>query len=120
IWFGFRKRRDKDGDIIDPKMEQLKRKLKTDDEVPWVDHSKTLDEQGIGKDETLLLRRKFFVSDKNIDANDPVQLGLLYAQCKKTILDGTHPVTQALAVQLAGYQCQVEMGEWNPKQHENK
>ena len=46
----------------------------------WLDHSKTLREQNIDGNETLLLRRKFFFSDQNVDARDPVQLNLLYVQ----------------------------------------
>lgn len=49
--------------------------------VNWLDHAKTLREQGINTDEeTLLLRRKFFFSDQNVDARDPVQLNLLFVQ----------------------------------------
>lgn len=48
--------------------------------VNWLDHSKTLREQGVDVNETLLLRRKFFFSDQNVDARDPVQLNLLYVQ----------------------------------------
>lgn len=48
--------------------------------VNWLDHSKTLREQGIDESETLVLRRKFFFSDQNVDARDPVQLNLLYVQ----------------------------------------
>ena len=47
-----------------------------------MDHSKTLREQGIEESETLLLRRKFFFSDTNVDTRDPVQLNLLYVQCR--------------------------------------
>ena len=50
--------------------------------VGWVDHSKTLREQGVDENETLLLRRKFFFSDQNIDGRDPVQLNLLYVQVR--------------------------------------
>lgn len=50
--------------------------------VNWVDHSKTLREQGIDETEILLLRRKYFFSDQNIDSRDPVQLGLLYVQVR--------------------------------------
>lgn len=50
--------------------------------VNWVDHSKTLREQGIDETEILLLRRKYFFSDQNIDSTDPVQLGLLYVQVR--------------------------------------
>lgn len=62
--------------------------------VNWVDVGKTLREQGIDESETVLLRRKFFFSDQNIDSRDPVQLNLLYVQARDAILDGTHPVTQ--------------------------
>ena len=41
---------------------------------------KTLREQAIDLNETLLLRRKLFFSDQNVDARDPVQLNLLYVQ----------------------------------------
>jgi len=98
----------------DAKMESLRKKLKTDDEsellgqtlkvevlqciilflVNWVDVSRTLREQGIDESETVLLRRRFFFSDQNIDSRDPVQLNLLYVQARDAILDGTHPVTQ--------------------------
>jgi talin len=46
----------------------------------WLDNSRTLREQGIDENDTLLLRRKFFFSDQNIDSRDPVQLNLLYVQ----------------------------------------
>jgi len=48
--------------------------------VNWLDHSKTLREQAVDVNETLLLRRKYFFSDQNVDARDPVQLNLLYVQ----------------------------------------
>lgn len=59
-----------------------------------MDTGKTLREQGIDESETVLLKRKFFFSDQNIDSRDPVQLNLLYVQARDAILDGTHPVTQ--------------------------
>ena len=34
----------------------------------WVDHGKTLREQGVDETEILLLRRKYFYSDANVDA----------------------------------------------------
>lgn len=59
-----------------------------------MDFGKTLREQGIDESETVLLKRRFFFSDQNIDSRDPVQLNLLYVQARDAILDGTHPVTQ--------------------------
>ncbi|XP_016086932.1 talin-2-like [Sinocyclocheilus grahami] len=66
------------------KMEKLKAKLHTDDDLNWLDHSWTFREQGVEESEILLLRRKFFYSDQNVDSRDPVQLNLLYVQDHKT------------------------------------
>lgn len=96
---------------LDPKMEKIKRKLKTDDDFDWVDHSKTLDEQEVSPEETLVFRRKFFYSDQNIDSRDPMQLHLLYVQTRDAIINGTHPVTLDQACKFAGIQCQVEYGD---------
>ncbi|XP_020615506.1 talin-2-like [Orbicella faveolata] len=94
------------------KMDQLKRKLHTDDEVHWLGHDKTLREQGVDDTCTVLLRRKYFYSDQNVDIKDPVQLGLLYVQCRDGILDGTHPCTQEEASQLGAIQIQVQFGDF--------
>ncbi|KAF5290986.1 hypothetical protein FQA39_LY14517 [Lamprigera yunnana] len=101
----------------DAKMDQLRKKLRTDDEVNWVDPSKTLREQGIDENETVILRRKFFFSDQNIDSRDPVQLNLLYVQARDAILDGTHPVTQEKACEFAGIQCQIQFGDHVEAKH---
>ncbi|CAG4965792.1 unnamed protein product [Colias eurytheme] len=101
----------------DAKMDQLRKKLRTDDEVNWVEPSKTLREQGIDVTETLLLRRKLFFSDRNVDSRDPVQLNLLYVQARDAILDGTHPVTQDKACEFAGIQCQIQFGDHREDKH---
>uniref|UniRef100_A0A8R1TSD6 FERM domain-containing protein n=1 Tax=Onchocerca volvulus TaxID=6282 RepID=A0A8R1TSD6_ONCVO len=94
------------------KMEQLRAKLHTDEELLWLDHGKTLREQAIADDETLILRRKFFFSDTNVDCRDPVQLNLLYEQCKMGVLQGNHPVPRDLACDLAALQCQIQYGDF--------
>uniref|UniRef100_A0A5S6Q7X7 FERM domain-containing protein n=1 Tax=Trichuris muris TaxID=70415 RepID=A0A5S6Q7X7_TRIMR len=101
------------------KMEQLRKQLHTDEELNWLDHSKTLREQGVDESETVLLRRKFFFSDQNIDSRDPVQLNLLYVQCRDGILDGTHPVTKDEAFLFAGLQCQIQFGDYLETKHRN-
>ncbi|KZC14531.1 Talin-1 [Dufourea novaeangliae] len=111
------KRRKEEKGERDAKMDQLRKKLKTDDEVNWIDPSKTLREQGIDESETVLLRRKFFFSDQNIDSRDPVQLSLLYVQARDAILDGTHPVTQEKACTFAGIQCQIQFGDHKEDKH---
>ncbi|XP_064596457.1 talin-1-like [Liolophura sinensis] len=99
------------------KLEEMKKKLHTDDELNWLDHSKPLREQGIDSNETLLLRRKFFFSDQNVDARDPVQLNLLYVQSRDAILNGTHPVTQDEAIMFGGIQCQIQFGDHVEHKH---
>ena len=64
-------------------METLRKKLHTDDDILWLNHEKSLREQGIPDDQMLLLRKKLFFSDINVDRNDPVQLNLMYIQVIK-------------------------------------
>ncbi|KAK5873749.1 hypothetical protein PBY51_018761 [Eleginops maclovinus] len=92
------------------KMEKLKAKLHTDDDLNWLDHSRTFREQGVDENETLLLRRKFFYSDQNVDSRDPVQLNLLYVQARDDILNGSHPVSFDKACQFGGIQAQIQFG----------
>ena len=92
------------------------------------------------ENELVVLKKKFFVSDTEIDRNDPVQVNLLYHQvharpsspidCATTVADnkhimygawvlqqaqqaivrGTHPCQRDEAAQLAALQCQVTLG----------
>ncbi|CAF4735686.1 unnamed protein product [Rotaria sp. Silwood1] len=110
-------RRERSLQRTDKKMEELKKKCHTDDDTLWLDHSKTLRQQEIDEQATVVLRRKYFFSDTNIDQRDPVQLNLLYIQCRNGILDGTHPVTYDEAIQFAGLQCQMQFGDYQESKH---
>ncbi|CAF0858226.1 unnamed protein product [Rotaria sordida] len=110
-------RRERSLQRTDKKMEELRKKCHTDDDTVWLDHSKTLRQQEIDEQSTVVLRRKYFFSDTNIDQRDPVQLNLLYIQCRNGILDGTHPVTYDEAVQFAGLQCQIQFGDYQESKH---
>ncbi|XP_041355319.1 talin-2-like [Gigantopelta aegis] len=99
------------------KLEEMKKKLHTDDDINWLDFGKTLREQGIDQNEILLLRRKFFFSDQNVDARDPIQLNLLYVQSRDAILNGAHPVSQDEAIQFGGIQCQIQFGDHIESKH---
>ncbi|XP_060074093.1 talin-1-like isoform X2 [Ylistrum balloti] len=101
------------------KLEEMRKKLHTDDELEWLDHSKTLREQGVNDEDTLLLRRKYFYSDQNVDQRDPIQLNLLFVQSRDAILDGTHPVAQEEAIQFAGLQCQIQFGNHIENKHKS-
>ncbi|CAF2832485.1 unnamed protein product [Rotaria sp. Silwood2] len=83
----------------------------------WLDQSKTLRQQNIDEQSTVILRRKYFFSDTNIDQRDPVQLNLLYVQCRNAIIDGTHPVTYDEAIQFSGLQCQIQFGDYEESKH---
>jgi len=98
-------------------MIEMRQALQTEDGVHWVDHSKTLREQGIAEVDVLLLKRKYFYNDANIDSRDPIQLNLLYQQAKESILNATHPVRQDDAVQFAAYQVQVQFGDHRETTH---
>jgi hypothetical protein len=62
--------------------------------VEWLDQHKTLRELSVDPKQTVLLKRRLFFSDRNVDSRDPVQLNLLYVQARDAILEGRHPVTE--------------------------
>ncbi|XP_063370070.1 talin-1-like [Cydia amplana] len=101
----------------DAALQQLSKKLKTDDNVEWLEQHKTLREMEVAPTETLLLKRRLFYSDRKVDARDPVQLNLLYVQARDAVLEARHPVTEELAVQFAGIQCQVQYGDFQEDKH---
>jgi len=101
----------------DHKMEHLRKKLKTDEETNWINPGASLREQGIDEKEGVLLKRKFFFSDGNIDSHDPIQLNLLYVEMRDAILKGAHPVTENLATQLAGLQTHIQFGNHDETKH---
>ncbi|KAL4706644.1 hypothetical protein ACJJTC_005029 [Scirpophaga incertulas] len=101
----------------DAQLEQLSKKLKTDDHVEWLEQKKTLRELGVEPRCTVLLKRRLFFSDRNVDSRDPVQLNLLYVQARDAILQGRHPVTEDQAVKFAGIQCQIHYGDFQEDKH---
>jgi len=77
-------------------------------EGEWLNAAQSLHENGVPDDALLILRKKFFYSDQNVDRTDPMQLHLLYLQCRDAITAGNHPTQKDEAVNLAALQCQVE------------
>jgi talin len=78
---------------------------------------KTLAEQGIIEHDIVILKKKFFFTDQNIDKNDPVQLNLLYSQALEGVLSGKNPCTMIEATQFAAIQCQELNGDHLPSKH---
>ena len=52
----------------------------------WINQAQTLLDQGIEEGDVLLLKRRYFYSDQNVDGRDPVQLNLLYIQVRIKII----------------------------------
>ncbi|EGD80615.1 Tln1 protein [Salpingoeca rosetta] len=92
------------------------RKRMADDEK-WLQHELTLRAQGVMPDQVLVLRKKFFFSDQEINRDDPVQVNLVYGQAKDSIVKGEHPCTLDEAVQFAAMQVHIEHGDHNPDRH---
>ena len=78
-----------------------------DDGLKWLSSDKSLRDQGVDEEEVVVLRKRYYFTDKNLDENEPVQLGLLYLQCQRDIVEGTHPCTKDEAVKFASLQRQV-------------
>ena len=83
----------------------------------WLNPDKSLPEQSIGETDVVMLKKKFFYSDQNIDRNDAVQVNLVYVQSREMIIGGKIPCTLEEASQLAALQCQVQFGNHEPDKH---
>lgn len=89
--------------------------LQPDSGADWFKNDLSLLEQVDKISETFLLKKKFFVSDANVDKDDPVQLHLVYSQSKTDIIAGKQPTGKEEAIQLAALQCQIDNGNLNPQ-----
>ena len=89
------------------KMAAMKTKLHTDDDLKWLSPDKSLRDQGVDEREVVVLRKRYYFTDKNVDGNDPAQLRLIYVQSQKDIVEGTHPCTKDEAIKFAALQLQV-------------
>ena len=58
-------------------------------------------------------RKRFFFSEEATDSGcDPKEVHLMYVQARDAVLNETHPVTKANAIELAAIQCQIEYGDF--------
>lgn len=87
--------------------------LKVEGADNWLNDTQTLGEQ-VEVGSVLILQKKYFVTDANIDRDDPVQLHLVYIQSRDDVVAGKHPVTVDQAVAFAALQLQIEQGNHTP------
>lgn len=83
----------------------------------WLNNQQGLHDQDVGPDDTLVLGKRFFVFDANIDRSDPVQLHLFYSQARDAVVGGKYPVSREEAISLAAFQLQVAEGDHQPMRH---
>ena len=82
----------------------------------WLLNTQTITEQG-NSNEVMVLKKRFYVTDSELDRNSPVQLHLAYIQGRESVVSGNHPVTKEEAAMFAALQAQVEYGIFNPQSH---
>jgi len=90
--------------------------LQWEENGQWLIMSKALTEQG-DVDKVLVLKKRFFVNDSELDKNAPVQLHLAYIQGREMIISGLHSTSKEEASMFAALQAQVELGIFNPHTH---
>ena len=83
----------------------------------WLNNQQGLHDQDVGLEDTLVLGKRFFVFDANIDRSDPVQLHLFYSQARDAVLTGKYPLSREEAISLAAFQLQITDGDHNPVRH---
>jgi len=82
----------------------------------WLLMNKPLTEQG-DADKVLVLKKRFFVANSELDKDSPVQLHLAYIQGREMIISGLHATSKDEASMFAALQAQVEYGIFNPHTH---
>eukprot|EP00004_Rigifila_ramosa_P012620 TRINITY_DN2744_c0_g1_i1.p1 TRINITY_DN2744_c0_g1~~TRINITY_DN2744_c0_g1_i1.p1 ORF type:complete len:1813 (+),score=542.23 TRINITY_DN2744_c0_g1_i1:25-5439(+) len=97
--------------------EEFSLKVDGTGDAEWLNPNTSLHEQGVKEKDVLVLKKKFFFSDANIDTNDPVELHLLFVQANKNILNESHRCGLEEAIKLAGLRLQAEYGNHNPNKH---
>ena len=83
----------------------------------WLSSAEPLCSQGIDEGALVVFKKKYFVTDMQIDKSDIKQLGLLYHQCQKAIVAGEYPCTTEEALSFAALQLQVDHGDFIPNKH---
>lgn len=76
--------------------------------------------QDVKEEYTLLLKKKFFFYDAEVDTSDPATLNLIYEQYKNDVADGSLPVSRDDTVMLVALTCQVVLGDHDPHKHKPK
>jgi len=71
-------------------------------------------EQGLVEEDFVILKKKFFVTDQNVDRSDPQQILVIYAQAREDILSGKHPTTPEEA---GGLEMQIKFGNQDADRH---
>jgi len=80
----------------------------------WLKNNLSIPEQVKNLEQTFLLKKKYFITEANVNQEDSISLHLLYCQCRDDILSGTMPCSKEEATQLASLQLQIAVGGFTP------
>eukprot|EP00771_Trimastix_marina_P000299 gnl/Trimastix_PCT/1320.p1 GENE.gnl/Trimastix_PCT/1320~~gnl/Trimastix_PCT/1320.p1 ORF type:complete len:861 (-),score=250.87 gnl/Trimastix_PCT/1320:312-2894(-) len=82
----------------------------------WLNPHLTLSENNVRKDTVVLVRKKFFFDD-NIETLTPSVATLLQWQMRVAVVRGQFPCSYDDAIFLAALQLQIQLGDFNPRAH---
>lgn len=83
----------------------------------WLQLAAGLYEQDVKEEDTLVFDKNYFFFDDAISKDDPIQLHLIFTKAVQSIIEGTYPVQLEEAMQLAGVQAQVQLGNFDQEKH---
>ncbi|XP_013061664.1 tyrosine-protein phosphatase non-receptor type 4-like isoform X1 [Biomphalaria glabrata] len=89
-----------------------------DDSLRWLDPLKTVKKQCRGPIYDFYFRVKFYVSDPSKLAEEYTRYHF-FLQVKRDILSGKLVCSESIAVLLASYAVQSELGDFNPEEHKD-
>ncbi|KAH3746014.1 actin binding protein [Pelomyxa schiedti] len=86
----------------------------------WVDSTKSLFEQDISDTVLLIMKKRFFATDDQIDLTIPMAVHLVYLQLKSAIEEGSYPCQKDEGILLAAMRAQVQLHDYDPNKWDAK
>lgn len=88
-----------------------------DNMLHWLNMDESFQKQRIDYTQTIVLRKKYFVTDFVVSTKNPSMLHLIFREAHYALINDFYPVTFDQAVQFAALQLQITYGNYDPLLH---
>ncbi|KAH3758112.1 actin binding protein [Pelomyxa schiedti] len=87
--------------------------IQEDGKDKWLYENQSLLEQFVDESAVIVLKKKLFMFDREVDKGDEQQVNLLYVSTRDAINEGKYPLTEEEALDLAVIEARIQLGEFD-------